>query len=94
VGGYYVSTLIGNQSGSFYWGQIRSILNFHNIFPGVIKPFLFGFIITCISCYMGLTTKGGARGLSRSTTAAVVLSIIVVIISDFLITRALMLGLG
>ncbi len=94
LGGYYVSTVIGNQSGSFYWGQIRSILIFNNIFPGVLKPFLFGFFITCISCYMGLTTKGGARGLSRSTTAAVVLSTIVVIIIDFMITRVLILFFG
>ena len=94
LGGYYVAAVIGNQSGFFYWSQVRSILIFDNLFPGVIKPFLFGFFITCISCYMGLTTKGGARGLSRSTTAAVVLSTVVVIITDFMITRVLMLISG
>lgn len=94
LGGYYVSVVIGGQSGAFYWSQIRDILIFDNIFPGIIKPFLFGFLITCISCYMGLTTKGGARGLRRSTTAAVVLSTIVVITADFMITRVLMLIAG
>ncbi len=89
AGGYYIATFVVHQSGSFYWSQIRGILNFQNIFPGLVKPFLFGYLIACISCYTGLTTRGGARGLRRATTAAVVLSTVTVIAADFVLTRAL-----
>jgi phospholipid/cholesterol/gamma-HCH transport system permease protein len=93
-GGYYISVFVSHQSGAFYWSQIREIMNFENIFSGIAKPFIFGYLIACISCYMGLATKGGARGLRKSTTTAVVLSMIMIIISDFLLTRVLLYMLG
>lgn len=88
-GGYYVSVYVSHQSGAFYWSQIKEIMVFKNIFAGVAKPFLFGFLIACISCYMGISTRGGSQGLRRSTTMAVVLSTIMIIVSDFLLTRIL-----
>jgi phospholipid/cholesterol/gamma-HCH transport system permease protein len=94
AGGYYIAVYVGHQSGSFYWSQIRDILNFENIFSGVVKPFIFGYLIACISCHMGLTARGGARGLRQATTAAVVLSTVLIIITDFLLTRILLFVLG
>lgn len=94
LGGYYVAVFVSNQSGYVYWSSIREILDFENVFSGSVKPFIFGFIISSICCYMGLTTKGGAKGLRKSTTNAVVLSIIMIIISDFMLTRILLYVLG
>lgn len=94
VGGYYISVFISHQSGSFYWSQIKEIMDFENIFSGLTKPFIFGYLVACISCYMGLSTHGGARGLRKSTTSAVVISMIMIIISDFMVTRVLMYVLG
>ena len=93
-GGYIISVFISQQSGAFYWSSILEILDFENVFAGTIKPFIFGYIIACISCYMGLSTKGGAIGLRRTTTKAVVLSFIMIIVSDFALTRILLLLLG
>lgn len=93
-GGYYIAVFVSHQSSSFYWSSIRKILIFENVFAGSIKPFMFGYLIACISCYMGLSTKGGAIGLRRSTTRAVVTSMIVIIVSDFLLTRILLYFLG
>ncbi|MBI5409635.1 MAG: ABC transporter permease [Nitrospirae bacterium] len=93
-GGYYISVFVSHQSASFYWSQIRDIMDFKNLFSGILKPFMFGYLIACISCYMGLSTKGGARGLRRATTSAVVLSTIMIIISDFMMTRILLFVLG
>ena len=93
-GGYYVAVFVSHQSGSFYWSQIAEIMNFKNIFSGLAKPFLFGFVIATISCYKGLATRGGARGLRQSTTTAVVLSTIMIIVVDFLLTRILFFILG
>ncbi len=94
LGGYYISVFVSHQSGSFYWSQIKDIMNFDNIFSGISKPFIFGYIIASVSCYMGLSTRGGARGLRRATTTAVVVSMILIIISDFMLTRGLLYVLG
>lgn len=94
LGGYYISIFVSYQSESFYWSQIRDIMNFKNIFSGIVKPFLFGYLIACISCYMGLSARGGAQGLRKATTTAVVMSTIFIIISDFILTRILLFVLG
>lgn len=93
-GAYYIAVFVSHQSGYFYWSSIKDILNFENVLAGSIKPFIFGYLIACISCYMGFSTKGGAVGLRKSTTRAVVMSIIMIIISDFILTRILLYVLG
>ncbi len=94
LGGYYIAVFVSHQSGTFYWSSIRNILTIENVLAGAIKPFVFGYLIACICCYSGLSTKGGAIGLRHSTTKAVVMSIVMIIISDFLLTRLLLYVLG
>lgn len=94
LGGYYIAVYVSHQSSTFYWSSIRDVLTFENVFAGAVKPFIFGYLIACISCYIGLSTKGGAVGLRKSTTKAVVTSMIVIIVSDFLLTRILLYVLG
>jgi phospholipid/cholesterol/gamma-HCH transport system permease protein len=93
-GGYYIAVFVSHQSGAFYWGQIREIMDFETVTTGTVKPFIFGYLISCISCYTGLSTRGGAIGLRRSTTTAVVFSIIIIIITDFVLTRVLLYVFG
>jgi len=94
LGGYYIAVYVSHQSGTFYWTSIRNILTVENVLAGSIKPFVFGYLISCICCYSGLSTRGGSVGLRRSTTQAVVMSIIMIIISDFVLTRVLLYVLG
>lgn len=94
IGGYYISVFVSHQSGFFYWSQIKEIMDINNIVSGVTKPFIFGYMISCISCYMGLSTKGGARGLREATTRAVVASMIMIIVTDFMLTRVLLYIFG
>jgi phospholipid/cholesterol/gamma-HCH transport system permease protein len=91
IGGYFIAVYVTGQSGAFYWSSILGVLDFENVLAGTIKPFIFGFIVACISCYMGLSTRGGAIGLRRTTTKAVVFSFIMIIVSDFALTRILLL---
>jgi len=93
-GGYYIAVFVSYQSGTFYWSSIRDVLTFENVFAGSVKPFIFGYLIACISCYTGLSTKGGSKGLRKSTTRAVVVSIVMIIVSDFILTRILLYVLG
>ncbi len=93
-GGYYISVFASHQSGSFYWAQIEEIMKYENMVSGLTKPFVFGYLISCISCFMGLSTSGGAKGIRKATTTAVVLSTIMIIISDFIMTRILFYVFG
>ncbi len=94
LGGYYMTVFVKNQSGSAYWDSIRMILDTRYIVAGTLKPLLFGLVIASISCYTGFYTSGGAVGMRRSTTKAFVLSTIMVIVLDFLITKTLLILLG
>lgn len=94
LGGYYIAVFVSHQSGTFYWSSIREVLTFENTLAGAAKPFIFGYLISSISCYMGLSTQGGAIGLRRTTTKAVVTSIVMIIVADFILTRILLYVLG
>ncbi len=94
VGGGIVATNIFNQDASVFITSVRNGISIEDIIGGVIKPLVFGLIIGSISCYKGLTTTEGTVGVGRSTTSAVVLSSIVVIIFDFFLSRALQSILG
>ena len=94
LGGYLIAVYVSHQSGTVYWSSIREVFDFENVFSGAVKPFIFGYIIASVSCYMGLSTRGGAIGLRRTTTRAVVVSFILIIIADFVLTRILLFALG
>jgi phospholipid/cholesterol/gamma-HCH transport system permease protein len=57
---------------------------------GVFKSFCFALIIGVVSCHQGLTTIGGPRGIGRSVTKAVVNSIVLIVIFDYILTRILL----
>ena len=93
-GGYFIAVFVSHQSGAVYWSSIRDVFQVENVVAGAIKPFIFGYLIACISCYIGLSTRGGAIGLRRTTTLAVVTSFITIIVVDFMLTRILLYLLG
>jgi phospholipid/cholesterol/gamma-HCH transport system permease protein len=94
LGGYYIAVYVSHLSGSTYWLSVRNVLSFGYVFPGIIKPFVFGYLIACISCHMGLATRGGALGLRSSTTRAFVVSTMTIIVFDFLITKVVIYLIG
>jgi len=57
--------------------------------PPLTKPLFSGFIIATVGCYFGMTTKGGTQGVGRSTTQAVVVSSVFIIVVDFIVSRAM-----
>jgi phospholipid/cholesterol/gamma-HCH transport system permease protein len=75
------------QDGSQYFHTAYQSLVFADILQGLVKPLFFGFIIATIGCYYGMTTRGGTQGVGRSTTQAVVVSSILIIMTDFVISR-------
>lgn len=73
-----------------YFRNLADFVTVKAVFNGLIKAFIFGIIISIVSCYVGLSTKGGPREIGRSVTKAVVLSFILVLVSDYFITRILL----
>lgn len=94
IGGGVVASSLFGQDYTVFINSVRSGITIDDILGGVIKPLFFGLVIGSISCYKGLSTKGGTAGVGRSTTNAVVLASIVVIILDFFISRGLQQILG
>lgn len=75
------------QNGSQYFHTAYQSLVYADILQGLVKPIFFGFIIATIGCYYGMNTRGGTQGVGRSTTQAVVVSSVLIIFVDFVISR-------
>lgn len=68
----------------YYWTRATGALLLRDILSGLIKSVVFGIIITAVGCYEGLAVRGGAEGVGRATTSAVVTSITLIIVADML----------
>ena len=70
-----------------YWNSLSQFMVFQDLIEGVVKPLVFGFIIAMIGCYVGLNTRGGAEGVGAAAKRAVVLSSVMVLVTDFFMTK-------
>ena len=89
MGGGDVSTLIFGLDSHQYWSSAWQVLVFQDVFTGLIKPVLFGFIIATVGCYYGMSARGGTQGVGRATTQAVVASSVFILLVDFFATKLL-----
>ena len=80
---------IGVPFQAFFSG-LRDIVDLKDVANGVFKSFCFALIIGAVSCHQGLVTIGGPRGIGRSVTKAVVNSIVLIVIFDYILTRFLL----
>jgi len=94
VGGNAVASLLFGLDSHQYWSSAWQILVFRDVFMGLVKPALFGFIISTVGCYYGMSTRGGTQGVGRSTTQAVVASSVLILIVDFFVTKLIFAVLG
>ena len=86
IGGYLVGVkLLGINEGAFV-NKMEKILGLEDIYNGLIKAAFFGIIMSVICCYKGFNTKGGAEGVGRATTEAVVASCLTILVSDYVLT--------
>lgn len=86
VGGYFVGVkLLGIDEGIFM-SRMTKYVDLEDIYHGLAKAACFGVILALISCYKGFYTKGGAQGVGRATTEAVVMASISILIADYILT--------
>ncbi|HLD29438.1 MAG TPA: ABC transporter permease, partial [bacterium] len=83
LGGLFVCLTKLGIPARVYWDDILPYLDMIEVMHGVVKSFFFGAIIFWVSCYNGFFTKGGAEGVGRSTTMTVVVSMVLILLSDY-----------
>ena len=79
-----ITTLEITLSG--YINQLQAALSLGDIFSGLIKSIIFGFLISLVGCYKGLSASGGAESVGKITTGSVVISVFLIIFVDALFT--------
>ncbi len=92
LGGAVVSTVTGQidipiQS---FFTNMKDVVEVKDVANGVFKSFCFAWIVGIVSCHQGLITRGGPRGIGRSVTKAVVNSIVLIVMFDYVLTRILL----
>lgn len=89
-GGFIVAHFIIRLNPVAYWTTAYQSLKFADLFQGLLKPFVFAFIVAITGCYCGLNTRGGTIGVGRSTTLAMVASSVLILTANFFLTRILL----
>jgi phospholipid/cholesterol/gamma-HCH transport system permease protein len=87
LGGFLAENIATGMSLPLYFQQAFSMIDASDYVPATMKTIVFGFIIATISSYLGFTTQSGTEGVGRASTRAVVLSSILIIISNVLLVR-------
>jgi phospholipid/cholesterol/gamma-HCH transport system permease protein len=89
IGGMYIADVFAHVSNESYINSVRQMLPFEDVMKGLLKSVVFAVIVAIIGSYSGLQTRGGAAGVGKSTTGAVVTSIILIFIFNFALSYVL-----
>ena len=89
IGGYFVCAHILNLNPQDYFSNMRTYVEMKDLAGGLFKSGVFGLILTWVGCYKGYYTVGGARGVGISTTQSVVVGSILILISNYFLTKLL-----
>jgi phospholipid/cholesterol/gamma-HCH transport system permease protein len=89
AGGAWIAQTYAHIAYDSYLASVRQTIDFPDVVKGLLKAVVFGAIIAIVGAYQGLSTRGGAAGVGKSTTGAVVISIILIFMSNFLLSLLL-----
>jgi phospholipid/cholesterol/gamma-HCH transport system permease protein len=89
LGGYGLAVGLLGANPVVYIEKTFQYLDLNDVFSGLIKAAVFGLILSVTGCMKGFFTTGGAEGVGRSTTSAVVMGSVVILVSDFFLTKIL-----
>ena len=94
AGGMMVAQILYGVSTRVFLDSVQSFLSLWDLFSTLLKAMVFGVLIAIIGSSWGLTTRGGAKGVGQSTTAAVVTSLLAVFVSNFFLSWLMFQGVG
>ncbi len=87
TGGYLESVLASNVDYRVFFNTAFSALRFADLFVDTLKTSLFGFIVAIVSCYLGYTVRGGTREVGQAAMQSVVISSLLILLSDVIVVR-------
>lgn len=90
-GGLVVSLVDIKMTFMTYIYQVQRAVTLTDFFGGIFKAVFFGYFISLIGCYNGLKVEGGAEGVGKATTRSVVTSSVCIMISDYFLTKLLII---
>jgi len=85
--GWMISLAFLNITSRQYWSSAWHALDWSDVAQGLIKPFVFAFVVALIGCFYGLRTTGGTQGVGRATTEAMVTASVAIFILTYFITQ-------
>jgi len=88
MGGYLVGIHQLGFNSAVYLKNTYDFVEIIDVTSGLVKAAVFGFLIALMGCYHGFSSKGGAQGVGKATTDAVVSSLILILIANYLVTAA------
>ena len=94
LGGMVMAATMLSIKPAFYMSRIQETVEIGDFMSGLLKTAVFGAIITIVACFFGLRTTGGTVGVGRSATQSVVMSCILILVADLVITSALVAIFG
>jgi phospholipid/cholesterol/gamma-HCH transport system permease protein len=86
-GGFIVGYFIYHLPTREYWTTTWQALEWSDVVQGLLKPFVFSFVVSLVGCYWGLRTTGGTQGVGRATTQAMVYASVLIFVLTFFITK-------
>ena len=86
-GGYIISIYKLNFNPATYIKSTWQFLEFEDVYSGLVKAAVFGFLVTLMGCYNGFNSRGGAQGVGAATTNAVVSASILILTFNYVITE-------
>jgi phospholipid/cholesterol/gamma-HCH transport system permease protein len=87
MGGWLIATYKLDFNSSVYLHNTVEFIHFDDVFSGLVKAAVFGFIITLMGCYHGYYSRRGAQGVGSATTNAVVTASILILVFDYVLTE-------
>ncbi len=98
VCGWYGGALVSEYThfisvdNAAYFAALKAYMKNQDVIDGLLKAEVFGFAVVLVCCYIGLNTRGGPREIGASVTKAVVASLILILVLDYFVTKALLMS--
>lgn len=86
MGSYVVAIYVLGINDAIYYDKIQQYVEMRDIFDGLVKATIFGMIVAVVGCHRGYFARGGAEGVGRATTEAVVIASVTILVADYFIT--------
>ena len=86
-GGYIAEAAVSGMSWQLYFERAFSFIGYSDIIPATLKTIVFGYLIAVVSSYLGFTTSRGTEGVGDASTRSVVMSSILIILSDVILVK-------